>query len=395
MNQLIDIINNIVDTAPRISEYETVTLDQALNRVLKNAQVSSIPVPPNDNSAMDGVTINSQQQVPGEWLPISQTIFAGHPPNALTSNTAARIYTGSEIPANADAVAMQEDCEFNEDKTQVKINITLKPGENIRPQGQDIQLGEEIIPAGQRLKPQDIGLLASIGIHEIQVVRKPKVAIFSTGDELVNPGEELAPGKIYNSNQYLLIAALTALGCEVKNLGKAEDTLEATKEILQQAAKADCIITTGGVSVGDADWVKQAVSELGELKNWKLPIKPGKPLAYGIINNTPFFGLPGNPVAVFNTLLLIVKPYLFKMLGSNQPLKTRKFKTNFSHKAPSRINFLRVKFNEQGDLEKFSNQSSGVLSSVTWADGLAIVPIDKTVKSGDKLDVILLNDSIF
>ncbi len=396
MHKLEQILPSILDQATPSTDVENTPLADACNSAVAQPQISQINVPPQDNSAMDGFAFNYDQIEENQPVTVSQIIYAGTSPTPLTPNTAARIFTGSEIPAGADTVVMQENCEYDSELKQVIIKKLPATGDNIRRQGQDIAIGQTVLAQGTRLKPQDIGMLASIGIDKIPTIKKPTVAIFSTGDELVEPGQALTPGKIYNSNRFLLATYLNVLGCNTVDLGIAKDTLEDTINILEKASQYDCIITSGGVSVGEADFVKQAVEHLGKLDVWKLAIKPGKPLAFGNINNTPFFGLPGNPVAVFVTFLLVVKPFLQKTLGNNTPLTTRKFQAKFTVKRPGiRQHYMRVKINAENQLESFPNQSSGILSSVSWADGLAIIPIDTTVQEGDWLDVILLNDSVF
>lgn len=389
-----DALNQVIEQAKKIREkkaptIDTVSLDNALGLTLACNQISSINVPPADNSAMDGYAINTQtlDDKPTKML-VSQIIAAGHAPQPLSNATAARIFTGAEIPTNADAVVMQEQCEVQDEHVVIPANIPTQ--NNIRQQGQDIKIGDCILKQGHKLRPQDIGLLASIGIDKIAIYRPLTVAILSTGDELIEPGNSLPQGKIFNSNRYLLKSFLQKLNFNVLDLGVVEDTLSATKTSLQKAAaSADCIISTGGVSVGDEDHVKSAVTELGSLDIWRIALKPGKPLAFGTIDKTPFFGLPGNPVSTFITFLLFVKPFLSLQQGQNNyKTKAMYLKANFSTKTnPKRQEYIRVTLNN-GELELFHNQSSGVLSSTVQADGLGVIPIGQAINPGDTIEYI-------
>ncbi|WP_235015546.1 gephyrin-like molybdotransferase Glp [Oceanicoccus sp. KOV_DT_Chl] len=317
-------LTKIIASAQPLAEFESVSLLLALGRVLAEDQRSTIDVPPCDNSAMDGYAFcfkdiaasgtarNSSNE--SRELVVSQRIAAGAIGKPLKAGTAARIFTGAAIPEGADTVVMQEDTNaFGE---AIRIIDTVKFGQHVRPKGQDIRAGGLVMAKGRRLQPQDIGLLASIGMTSVKVYRQLKVAVLSTGDELVEPGQTLAEGQIYNSNRYTLTALLTAMGCEVLDGGIVADDFERTCQQLKQlSSQADVIISSGGVSVGEEDHVKAAVESLGELALWKLNIKPGKPLAFGTVNGTPFFGLPGNPSSVFVTFCLLAKPYLLAAMG--------------------------------------------------------------------------------
>lgn len=374
-----------------VSERETVFLMEAFHRTLAQAAVSTVNVPPADVSAMDGYAINvvDLELAQTEGLAISQRIPAGSAPTSLKPNSAARIFTGAVIPNNANAVAIQENCELYDDKVKLLQPVSLN--ENIRLQGQDSKANSEMFSAGRRLLPQDMGLLASVGLPRIEVFRKIKVAILSSGDELVEPGQEIGPGKIFNSNRYILHGLLSSLGAEIIDQGLVEDSLEATKAALTSAAhEADCVITTGGVSVGEEDHLKAAVQAIGELNLWKLAIKPGKPLAFGNINGKPFFGLPGNPVAVFVTFLLLVRPALLKLQGTTDFIDsfTQSFPANFTApRSGPRQEYLRVRI-EDGKIERFRTQDSSVLTSTGWANALAVVPPHCSVESGDLLEVL-------
>jgi len=396
MKTLQEALHLILQSAHPLTATEQIPLLSAMGRFLAEPIRSQINVPPADNSAMDGYALYIDAPTGGEKrYAISQVINAGHVGTPLLADTVARIFTGAEIPAGANSVAMQENCLLSDTGDTVQINATL-PGDNIRRRGQDIAEGDQLFAAGHRLTPIDIGLVASVGIAQVPVFRKPKIAILATGDELVEPGGVLGPGQIYNSNRYLLQSALIALGCEVHDLGMVADTLQATENTLLKGLDADLIISTGGVSVGEADFVKTAVANLGVLESWKIAIKPGKPLAFGRIKNTPFLGLPGNPVAVFVTFLLVVKPFIQTLCNNFKPHATRLFPLAFAtSKASERTDYVRIKINSEGKVERFANQSSGVLSSVAWADGLAILPAGQTFAIDEKVDVILLNDHLF
>jgi molybdopterin molybdotransferase len=366
---------------------------EARGHVLAADAVSSIDVPGADNSAMDGYALRAGEV--GSPLPVSQRIAAGAVGEPLVPGTAARIFTGAEIPEGADAVVMQEDC--TEQDGTVTINCTVEARANIRPRGQDIAAGETALPGGRVLRPQDLGLLASIGAASVAVHRPLRVAVLSTGDELVEPGDKLPPGGLYNSNRYTLGGLLQGLGMRFEDCGMVPDDPDATAQALRDAAgRADCVISSGGVSVGEEDHVKRQVEMLGELDLWKLAIKPGKPLAFGRIGDVPFFGLPGNPTSVFVTFCLVARPFLLKMQGARDfDLPRIQARAGFDvPRAGARQDYLRVTL-EHGDgvliAQRFSNQSSGVLSSVSHSNALAVVPPGKTLEEGDGVDVLLLD----
>ena len=400
-------LEKILASSRTVDTVETITIDDALGRTLAQDQQSSINVPPADNSAMDGYALNTNDinRIDGSketrTLPISQVITAGNIAHPLTPKTSARIFTGAEIPAGANAVVMQENCQVSkpkanpedsqENKQCVTFTRPVVAGDNIRRCGQDISAGTIILPKGHRLQPQDIGLLATIGTATIPVYRHLSVAILSTGNELVTPGSPLKPGQIYNSNKYLLKSFLQQLNINILDLGTAQDNLDAIKQLLQQACDADCIISSGGVSVGEEDYIKQAVMDLGSLDLWKIAVKPGKPLGFGWIQNTPFFGLPGNPVSTLLTFLLFVKPFLLQQQGqSYHPPRTYTYRANFSHpKNASRQEYLRVTIdNDTNTVSPYHNQSSGVLSSVVNANAFAIVPQGVSISLGDSVEVL-------
>jgi molybdopterin molybdotransferase len=372
------------------------TLD-ADGRVLARDLVSALHVPPHDNSAMDGYAVRCADvdQV-GAVLPVTQRIAAGESGHPLERLTAARIFTGAPVPVGADAVVMQEDCRVvNDCEGGVRIQVPPVPGQHIRRAGEDIANGEVILRAGQRLGPAALGLAASIGMDALDVARRPRVALFSTGDELVMPGsvppEHMKPGAIYNSNRYFLAALLRRMGCEVSDFGIVPDRLDATVAALRDAAQShDLILTSGGVSVGEEDYIKPAVQSLGALDLWQIAIKPGKPFAYGQVTGTHFIGLPGNPVSGFVTFILLVRPFLLAMQGATDvAMKTVAARADFTwDKADKRREFLRVRRNDQGGLDLFPNQSSGVLTSVVWGDGLVDNPPDCTIAPGDTVQFV-------
>ncbi len=387
----------LLDRAEPLSERERLPLAQGLDRILAEPVQSHIAVPSWDNSAMDGYAVRASEIPPeGAELRISQRIPAGTAGDPLEPGTAARIFTGAPIPPGADTVVIQEICRPAGEK--VWIPGDLKVGANIRRTGEDIQAGAQILPAGTRLAPQHLGLAASVGVAQVSVYRRLRVAVFSSGDELVMPGQPLAPGKIYNSNRFLLAGLLQRLGCEVMDLGTVEDNLEATKRTLGEAAeRADLVLATGGVSVGEEDHVKPAVEAMGSLDLWKLAIRPGKPLAFGHIGarRTPFIGHPGNPVSLFVTFCLLTRPFVQRQQGMQGDLspKALSVRADFDWpKAGKRREFLRARLvrDAQGQawVQAYPSRSSAVLSSVVWADGLAVIPEGCTFQRGDRLDFI-------
>jgi molybdopterin molybdotransferase len=392
-----DMLARLIDGAQavRITDIETVSTFDALGRVLAQDVVSPIDVPPQDNTSMDGYALRAAD-VPaaGAVLPLSQRIAAGHVGVALAAGTAARIFTGAQVPAGADAVVMQEQCEAV-GSDAVRVNAQPQPGQWIRRRGEDVRVGATVLARGTRLTPQAQGLAATVGAATLQVVRRPRVALFSTGDELVMPGsvapQDLPPGAIYNSNRYTLRGLLLAAGCEVTDLGIVPDRLDATRAALRAAASSnDLILTSGGVSVGEEDHIRPALNAEGRVELWQVAIKPGKPLAFGAVrregdNETLFIGLPGNPVSSFVTFLLAVAPVLRALQGADaalpQPIPMH---ADFDWPRPDkRREFLRVRRNAQGRLDLFANQSSGVLTSAVWADGLLDNPPAQPIARGD------------
>ena len=375
---------------------ESRELAQALGAILALDVYAQVDVPPADNSAMDGYALRATDLLERKLLAISQRIPAGAIPSALEAGTAARIFTGASIPDGADVVVAQEDCELV--GGMLKVSVLPRLGQHIRPRGQDIAKGQLILAKGHRLLAADLGLLASLGITSVQLGRRIRVALMSTGDELREPGQVLAVGQIYNSNRPMLAALIRSLGAEVVDLGIVADTPQATRVALEHAAaNADVVISSGGVSVGEEDHVKAQVEVLGSLNLWKLAIKPGKPLAYGRVAGVPFFGLPGNPVSGFVTFCLLVRPYLLKMLGATQLLPPQwSARALFDWPRPgTRQEYLRARVvpgDGSMDVEIHPQQSSGALSSVSWCNALAIIPIGKTLRRGDSVEVIFLQD---
>ena len=383
--------------ASNLFTQESVAVGEADGRVLAQDVVSALHVPPQDNSSMDGYALRcADVGAPGVQLPVSQRIPAGSSGEPLLTGTVARIFTGAPVPQGADAIVMQEDCtaltaaEHGSGIPQVQVNAQPTPGQYIRRAGEDVARGDVVLARGQRLGPAELGLAASIGMDRLKVARRPRVALFSTGDELVMPGavapQDMPPGAIYNSNRYFLSALLRRMGCVVTDLGIVPDRLDATVQALRDAAQAhDVILTSGGVSVGEEDHIKPAVQSLGMLEQWHIAIKPGKPFAYGRIREAHFLGLPGNPVSSFVTFLVLVRPFLLQLQGMHQvAMKSVAARADFTWARPDkRREFLRVRRNASGGLDLFPNQSSGVLTSAVWGDGLIDNPPGCAIAPGD------------
>jgi molybdopterin molybdotransferase len=422
-------LQKLLAAACPVAQVEEVDTVAAAGRVLARAQSSGLTVPPLDNSAMDGYAVRTADiPAAGVRLPVAQRIPAGAVGMPLAPGTTARIFTGAPLPAGADAVVMQELCEHAGEGV-VQINHVPRAGEHIRRAGEDIRSGAEILAAGTRLAPQDIGLAASVGLATLPVFRRLRVAVFFTGDELSMPGEALKPGGIYNSNRYSLRGLLAALGCEVRDLGIVRDTLEATRTALRAAAEdSDVIITSGGVSVGEEDHVKAAVQAEGALDLWKIAIKPGKPLAFGKVSprdtaqtsaippapfpgkgvteargksplgdEAAFIGLPGNPVSTFVTFLVLVRPFLLASQGARVTApRGLTMRADFDWPQPDRRReFLRVRINAGGGLDLYPNQSSGVLTSCAWADGLVDNPPAQAVARGELVRFLPFSELLY
>ena len=375
----------------RIRECERLPLAQVQGRVLADDLVSTLDLPPWPNSAMDGYALRLADWT-GEPLVVSQKIFAGQAPEPLQPGTCARIFTGAPVPAGADCVEMQENAVIQANE-RIHFTETMTLGQNIRPQGQETTIGELILPAGTRLGPIEQGLAASLGCAELDVIRKVRVAVLSTGDELIEPGQALGPGQIYNSNRVLLCSWLQRLGCEVIDAGILPDDLTTTRARLGELKDVDLILSTGGVSVGEADFLGIALREEGELALWKLAIKPGKPLTFGHLRGVPVIGLPGNPASTLVTFALLTRPYLLRRQGVQEvePLKVQ-VQAGFDWlKAGNRREYLRGRL-ENGRAIIYGNQSSGVLRSAAWADGLVEVLEDRTLVAGDSVYFIPLSE---
>lgn len=398
LKPLDDALAELLQCAVPLAGTDTVSTWDADCRVLAGAAISALQVPPNDNSAMDGYAVRvADVPAPGTELPVSLRVAAGDSACApLPPGTAARIFTGAPIPPGADAVVMQENCEALEGA--VRLNVVPKRGQAIRRAGEDIAKNSEVLAAGTRLGPAELGLAASIGMAKLQVTKRPRVALFSTGDELVMPGtvapHDMPPGAIYNSNRYFLRVMLQRLGCDVHDMGIVPDQLDATIAALREAAaSSNLIVTSGGVSVGEEDHLRPAVQALGQLALWQIAIKPGKPFAYGSIHGeagspgTHFIGLPGNPVSSFITFALLVRPFVLRLQGMHhvapQALQAR---ADFNWPKPQgRREFLRVRQNAAGGLDLFANQGSGVLTSAAWGDGVVDHPAGSTIAAGQNV----------
>jgi molybdopterin molybdotransferase len=397
---LSEALASLIASVQPLSASESVAILHADGRVLAAEVVSALHVPPQDNSSMDGYALRVQDVTePGVEMAVSQRIPAGSSGAALQPQTVARIFTGAPIPLGADAVVMQEDClalETNPGETaRVQVNAIPKPAQWIRRAGEDVARGDVVLASGQRLGPAELGLAASIGMDRLTVLQRPRVALFSTGDELVMPGtvapEDMRPGAIYNSNRFFLSNMLRRLGCVVTDFGIVPDKLEATVQAMRDASQAnDLILTSGGVSVGEEDHIKPAVQTLGTLDLLQIAMKPGKPFAHGMVGAAHFIGLPGNPVSSFVTFLLLVRPFLLRLQGVvNVAPTATSLRADFDlPRADKRQEFLRVRRNASGGLDLFPNQSSGVLTSAVWGDGLVDNPIGTTIQKGDTVRFI-------
>ncbi|MGE0497197.1 MAG: gephyrin-like molybdotransferase Glp [Ramlibacter sp.] len=400
LRPLDEVLADLLGHAAPLAGTDTVSTFEADGRVLAQDLVSALQVPPQDNSAMDGyaVRVADLATAAGQPLAVSQRIPAGSTGTALAPGSVARIFTGAPVPPGADAVVMQEEAQ---PAGEGRVSFAAPPplGQHIRRAGEDIRLGSVVLARGQRLDAASLGLAASMGLAGLPVARRPRVALFSTGDELVLPGdvppEQMKPGAIYNANRFFLRALLRRLGCEVTDLGVVPDRLDATVQALRGAAQAhDLIVTSGGVSVGEEDHVKPAVQQLGSLDLWQLAIKPGKPFAYGRVGAAHFIGLPGNPVSSFVTYLLLVRPFILKLQGATAlSVPAAAARADFAWpRADRRREFVRVRRNAAGGLDLFANQSSGVLTSMVWGDGLVDIAPGRTIAPGDTVPFISLTE---
>ncbi len=377
------------DIHPEAETEEVVTLYSA-GKILAAPVVSPIQVPPLDNSQMDGYAVRTEDFQGGRLeFPVTQKIFAGHVGEKLQPGTVARIFTGAPLPEGADAVIPQEEAtELKYD--YVRFQKAPNPGDWIRKAGSDVEIGDIILKAGDRMTPAALGVAASVGTATVLCYRPIKVSLFFTGDELAMPGETLVEGGIYNSNRFVLRGLLHQLGCDVVDYGNVPDTYEATLEAFKKACKkSDLILTSGGMSVGEADYIKPVVEALGHVDMWKIAVKPGKPVAKGEVNGVPFLGLPGNPVSSLVTFLIFARPLILKLSGRNNvEVKPYTLPINFDWNGGARREYIRVRRNELGTLENYRTQNSAVLSSCLWADGLADIPANAKLKKGDLVTYI-------
>jgi molybdopterin molybdotransferase len=390
-----DALAALLGHARAVSEIEMAYLTAARGRVLASDLRSAIAMPDMDMSAMDGYAVRAAEVTPGVRLRVSQRIPAGSVGHALEVGTVARIFTGAPLPPGADAVVMQELCEV--DGEQVTIDHTPRTGEFVRRAGSEVEKGSVVLQAGTRIGPAALGVAASVGFAQLPVLRRVRVALFSTGSELVMPGEELPPGGVYNSNRYQLRALLEQLGCEVSDLGIVPDRFEDTRRALRDASEGhDLILTSGGVSVGEEDHVKPAVESEGELRMWKIAMKPGKPLAYGRVRAAAFIGLPGNPVSSFVTFLMMVRPFILAMQGAQQAMpQALTLPAAFDWPRPDRRReFLRARIGPDG-VQLHANQNSAALASTLWADGLVDVPPATPIRHGEPVRYLPYGDLLY
>ena len=380
-------LNQILADAKCLVGKQNIYLGKASGRVLAEAITAQLSMPPFDQSAMDGYAFKLSELPNSKILPIKQRVPAGQAPGKHIPGSAARIFTGAPIPAGADCVVIQENTQINGENVSLAGDMTS--WQNIRKQGEEVTQGDTVIQTGIRLNPPLVGICATHGLAQLDVYQRLRVGVMSTGDELLEPGTLLEPGKIYNSSRYLLQGLVEELGFEFVDVGIVGDSFEDTKQAITRATEeCDVLLTTGGVSVGEEDYVKKAIDDLGEINVWKLAIKPGKPLAFGHANNTPIFGLPGNPVSSLVTFLILARPYLLTAQGRHYSGEQKlTVAAAFNRKSSSRQTYLRVRL-QDNQLVLFNNQSSARLSSAGWADGLAIQPADQSIKKDEPLDYL-------
>ena len=382
-----EVLSFILKNIKSPPKQETVSVKELCGRILANSLKSNLNIPPFDNSQVDGYAVNSEHFVMNVPVTVSQRITAGSNPFELEHSSAARIFTGAPIPRNSDAVVMQEDVEILNEKVLFKSRIYS--GQNVRKKGADLRENQIFFHKGRLLSAADVGMCASVGLKEFQVFEKLKIGVFSSGDELKQPGEKLSAGQIYDSNRPMILSLVKSLGLKTLDMGCLPDDLVQTTQLLYEASKkVDIILTCGGVSVGEEDHIKDAVEKLGSIKLWKIKIKPGKPFAFGFIGKTAFMGMPGNPVSAWVTFALLCRPFIIKSAGgshfSPQPLT---IESDFEwNKSNDRQEFLRGKVNNDGKLELFNNQNSQILSSICFSEGLIEIPIKTFVSKGDKLN---------
>lgn len=384
----------LLDHARLLAGSESVPLSDSNGRICAEDIIATIDIPGSDNSAMDGFACNSQSISLETPIAISQRVTAGSIPLPLKPGTAARIFTGASLPDGADCVVLQEDCRY--DDQTVSFYSMPVCGQHVRYAGEDIRQGQIILRQGDVIGPAQVGVIAASGIDKVRVYQRLRIALLTTGDELLEPGASKQTGKLYNSNRYALTAAIRQLGFTVTQQRLVADTLAQTMhEFMHCANEADVVISTGGVSVGDEDHVKQALQNIGSMQFWKLAIKPGKPLAFGLIDDTPFIGLPGNPVSAMVTFLIIARPFLFQCQGIKN-IQPRQYKViaNFEWQTKNRCEYLRVSLSEQ-DGRLYANlsskQGSGIQSSLSESDGLVRIDKESTISPGDMLHYLPYN----
>lgn len=386
-------LQTIYSTIVPITDTEHLPIKEVLNRVLAQDIISSLNVPKSKNSAMDGYALNAADIPNNKKFVIAGKALAGKPyKNKISTNQCVRIMTGATMPENTDTVVIQEHVQRSADN--ISINTEIKQGANVRQAGEDIKTGDIVLPKSKRITPADIGLIASLGIGQVTVTRKPNVAFFSTGDELRSIGEHLQDSQIYDSNRYTLFGMLSELNVNAIDMGVCSDDREHLRQAFTQASyQSDIIITTGGVSVGEADFVKQVLQEIGTVNFWKIAIKPGRPLAFGNIQNTLFFGLPGNPVSVMVTFSQFIKPAIKHLMGEQhiKPLIIKVTCTSTLRKRPGRVEYQRgiLEYNNAClVVRKTGDQGSGILSSMSQANCFIILPISSTsVEPGNIVEV--------
>ncbi|MFM1826738.1 MAG: hypothetical protein RLY67_119 [Pseudomonadota bacterium] len=387
MRTLEQATEQLLDRAEALVERERVALDALLGRVLADPIVSSVDVPGFENSQVDGYAVRLSDRAGSRRLPVSQRIAAGAPASPLEPGTVARVFTGAPVPEGSDAVAMQEDCDVDPDG-RILIPASLKQGENIRARGGDLRIGQTALPPGRRLSAADIGLVASLGHGHATVVRRLRVAVFSSGNELRQPESPLDSGQIYDSNRPMVMSLVSGLGAEAIDMGCLPDRFDVTASALREASEqADVILTCGGVSVGEEDHIKAAVQQEGALDLWRIAIKPGKPFAFGKVGGADFLGMPGNPVSAWVTFVLLVRPFLLKRAGVLQvEPRFHLCRAAFERSQPDpRQEFLRAKLDAQGEVVPHARQNSQVLSSIVESEGLVEVPMETPVRRGDLL----------
>ncbi len=391
----------ILESVFAIQQSEQVAIEKCYNRVLATNLDSPVNVPSYKNSAMDGFAIRSEDLGRTEYSIVAEVLAGYHYPHPLDEGQAVKIMTGAAVPDGADTVVMREQANVSNDMVSFG-DANIKPGQNVRRAGEDLALGQNVFNTGQRMTSPELGMIASLGLSSISVYRKLKVAIFSTGDEVQAPGTPACNTRIFDSNRYTLIGLLTHLGCEIIDLGIIEDNEQKMLDVLDKAAEqADVVLTSGGVSVGDADFIKAALESLGSIEFWRINMRPGRPLAFGKIKDKPIFGLPGNPVAVMVSFINFVEPALRKMQGESdfQPLKVKAIATEDLRSRQGRTEFTRgiYRINSQGQLvvQSTGKQGSGILRSMSEANCLIeISPAADTVKAGESVTIIPLQGRI-